>query len=354
MLKPLLNSITNCTKPYHFNYNTNQLLITYFQRKPIKGFHFSVEIIFNDLRKNLSSKFSQKTIISKYYSKGFLPRVYNCIQAFFNQSNINHVTGDISYVGIFLQKNKTIHTILDCVFLQHKKGIRKQLLKYFWLTMPINRSKFITTISHSVKKEILEHSNCNADKIIVIPIAVGTEFVYTPKQFNTIQPRVLLIGTAPNKNVHRTLQALATINCFVNIVGKYQPEIESKIKKLHIPFQYDSNLDSVAMKARYDEADILVFASTYEGFGMPIIEAQSVGVAVVTSNISSMPEVANGAAVLVDPYNIDAIKAGINTVINNEILRKQNIENGLQNVKQYTSKRIAQQYMDLYNQVLNK
>ena len=109
--------------------------VVYFQRKPITGFHFSVEIIFKDVRQYLPTTFQTSIRIAPYFSKGVLPRLYMMVQAMFQQGNINHITGDISFIGILLQKEKTIQTILDCVFLQNKQGWKRSILKYFCTTL---------------------------------------------------------------------------------------------------------------------------------------------------------------------------------------------------------------------------
>jgi glycosyltransferase involved in cell wall biosynthesis len=329
----------------------NELEIVYFQRKPIKDFHFSVEIIFDDLKRNLPPWIKQTTKISKFYSKGFFPRLYNCVEAYRNQKQINHVTGDISYVGVFLNPRKTIHTILDCVFLQNKNKLETGLLKYYWLKMPVKRSVFVTTISESVKKEILDLVPCNPEKIVVIPIPKSEVFKRYDKSFNRVKPRILIIGSAPNKNFNNIIRSLTGIDCIINIVGKYEKEYVKLFESLKIEYIYESGLNVMEMNSRYQKADLLVFASTYEGFGMPIIEAQAVGVPVVTSNISSMPEVAGDAAVLVNPFDSNEIRKGVLSVINNSKLRNDIIQKGFVNAERFNSDKITMQFLNLYKQI---
>jgi glycosyltransferase involved in cell wall biosynthesis len=102
---------------------------------------------------------------------------------------------------------------------------------------------------------------------------------------------------------------------------------------------------------QYQCADMLVFASTYEGFGLPIVEANAVGRAVVTSNICSMPEVAGDAACLVDPYDVESIRKGILQVINCADYRAALVTAGLKNVERFRPEKIAEQYAQLYRKI---
>ena len=108
------------------------------------------------------------------------------------------------------------------------------------------------------------------------------------------------------------------------------------------------------MVNEYEKCDILSFVSTYEGFGLPIIEAQTCGRVVITSNISSLPEVAGNGAYFINPYDITEIKNGIKELINNSKLRDELIQNGIENVKRFNPEQIANQYKELYQKVLNE
>jgi glycosyltransferase involved in cell wall biosynthesis len=119
-------------------------------------------------------------------------------------------------------------------------------------------------------------------------------------------------------------------------------------------FEYVNEYDLTTrqMVAAYRDCDLLVFASLYEGFGMPILEAQASGRAVVTSNLSSMPEVAGDGACLVDPNDIESIRAGVRRVIQDADYRAGLIAEGQRNVEQYRPERIAALYLDVYRELL--
>lgn len=326
--------------------------VTYFHRKVIPNFHFSVEIIFKDVRQFLPEEVEYEVVTSRFFSKGFFPRLYNCIEAYFKQGKINHVTGDINYIGICLNSERTIHTMLDSVFLINSTGWRRWILQQFWMRIPARRCRYITTISEASKKEIVEFSECDPEKVKVIPIALSPVFKFVERSYNWQKPRILLVGTAPNKNMTRIIDALRGINCTVSMVGKFTQEIKRQLEENEIEHTYESGLTIEDMYKKYQSTDILVFASTYEGFGMPIIEAQAVGVTVVTSNISSMPEVAGeNGAIFVDPYDTESIRAGIMKAITDEEERNRVINFGFSNIRRFDPQKISNMYVDLYKQL---
>jgi len=326
--------------------------VAFFLRKPRKVGNYSVEFIFEDVKARLKDEMQAYTFFSTYESAGLFKRLYNCIEASFRQKRVNHVTGDINYLGLMLSKKRTIHTILDCVFLSSTSGIRHKILKLFWLTIPLNRSAYVTAISHATKEEILKYKkNYRPERIVVIPVAISNKFKRKDKPFKKEKPVILQVGAAHNKNIPRLIEALKGINCELHIVGKQNEEYEALLKQANIDYVYQWGLTDEEMIKKYEEADMLAFVSTYEGFGMPILEANAVGRPVVTANILSMPEVAGNAACLVDPYDVAAIRQGITKVINDDDYRNTLIQKGFENIKRFDPALIANEYLALYKRV---
>jgi glycosyltransferase involved in cell wall biosynthesis len=114
------------------------------------------------------------------------------------------------------------------------------------------------------------------------------------------------------------------------------------------------NISDKELIKEYKNCDLVIFASTYEGFGLPIVEAQATGRAVITSNVCSMPEVAGNAACLVDPLDPMKIRAGILKVIHNSKYRNDIVKKGLKNVSRFRAKKIAYQYASLYKEIYSK
>jgi glycosyltransferase involved in cell wall biosynthesis len=325
--------------------------VVFFHRKPRSVGNYSVEFIFEDVRNRLSEEINSKVVVSKYESSGFAKRLYNCLEASYNQGQVNHITGDVNYLGLLLKRKRTIQTILDCVHLNTSQGIKYKILKLFWLSIPERRSKYITAISESTKQEILRHHKCDPDKIVVIPVAISPKFKRVDKSFNKERPRILQVGTAPNKNIPNLIEAVKGLPCVVNIIGKKNDEYEALLKKYNIEYVYEWGLTDEQILQRYEQADILSLASTYEGFGMPILEAQAVGRAVITSKLFSMPEVAGDAAVMVNPYEVSEIRKGLEKIIYDDAFRNDMIGRGFQNIKRFDPDYIARQYLSLYQQI---
>lgn len=327
--------------------------VIFFHRKPRPNQNYSVESLFAFVRANLPSDIDWEVKELKYISEGFFKRLYIGIEAAINQKGINHITGDINFIALFLKKRYTILTILDIGFLNTKSQIKFWLLKLFWVALPVRRSELITTISNSVKSELLKRVKVDPNKVHVIYVPISEKFVISPKAFDHNKPTILQIGTKPNKNVIRLAKALHGIPCRLDIIGELDASTKQELIDNKIEYYSYINLSTAEVISRYVSADIVAFVSTYEGFGMPIVEANAVGRVVVTSNLSSMPEVAGKAAHLVDPFQVISIRNGFLKVINDDHYRNELIEEGKKNVTRFKASEIAKQYAELYRLLKN-
>jgi len=328
--------------------------VTFFSRRPMRG-NFSIERVFEVVRKNLPKDIGHEVFVPKYISKGFFPRLYDVFEAAFHQGDVNHITGDVHFLSYLLGKNKTVLTIHDCVFLHTKMSkISRAIIKFFWYQMPAKRVAYITTISQFSKKEILSVVNFDPQKIIIIADPLPNGFRYSKKAFNRKEPVILQIGTSVNKNLFNLFAALKGVKCRLNIVGRLNAEHLHALKKNHVRYKNYLNLTDAQIVKKYEECDLVTFVSTYEGFGMPIIEANAVGRAVLTSNIAPMDEVAHGSACLVDPNDILSIREGLLKIISDRHYREELIKSGLKNAKRFDPHIIANQYLRLYKQVVGK
>lgn len=328
--------------------------IVFFQRKPRPNKNFSIENFFNQLRSNLPNHIQAITYTSQFYSNGLFKRLFIALDSIFHQADVNHVTGDINYAAIFLRSKKTILTILDVGVLDTKKPISGKIIKLFWLTIPVKRVGYITTISNSAKSEILKLVNTNEEKIRVIYVPISSKFCFKPKEFNKEKPIILQIGTKYNKNLERLSNSLKGISCQLNIVGELSPQQKNILASNQIDYTNVFNLSDEELLRIYEDADMLAFVSTYEGFGMPIVEAQMVGRPIITSNILSMPEVAGNGACIVNPFSEEEIRAGILKIIHDDEYRQQLIKNGRINAKRFSVELISEQYLELYQEIYNK
>jgi glycosyltransferase involved in cell wall biosynthesis len=324
--------------------------VTHFQRLPRRR-HFSIERLFADVRSGLPPSITCRVAVSHFESRGLFKRICNAVAARGMQTQVNHITGDIHYVALLMRPEKTILTIHDCVSLTIHPGLKRTLIRLLWYEWPARRAFVITTVSESSKREILTHTHCPAEKIRVIPNCISREFQPSPKPFNAECPLVLQIGTAPTKNIERLVAALSGLRCRLRIVGTPNDAQWAAIRDSGVDCSVVERLTAEEIVQAYKDADIVALVSTYEGFGLPIAEANAVGRPVIAGNVYSMPEVAADAASLVDPYDVKAIRAAFVKVISDSAYRERLIDAGYSNARRFDGRVVARQYAELYASV---
>ena len=327
-----------------------KITISFFVRKPLKDFHYSIENFYNELLNFRSNKFLIVKKMLPLESKGIVKRILISLWSIFNQSNINHITGDINFISIFTSKKKNILTILDLYGFNRLSGIRKYLYKLIWLTLPIKNSNKIITISEKIKKEILQNFNVEKKQIKVIPCAVSKIYKKKTKKINLINPNILFIGTAENKNLERTIHAIAELNIKLIIIGKINKFNLNLLKQNKIKYKNYINQTQNQMHNHYKKCDIVLFPSIYEGFGLPILEAQTVGRILITSNLSPMKETAGKAAIYVNPFSKNDIRKKIISLKKNKKKISLLIKQGYKNAQRFKVINLQKEYIKFYNE----
>ena len=320
-------------------------------RRPHAGGHFSIERSFSAVWPELASRLTGRIerVTAGRASKGFWPRLQIMAQMARLKADVFHLTGDIHFAALALPGRKTILTVHDCGFLRHPNPLARRLLSIFWLKWPVRHCGFVTAVSEATKAEIVQHTGCSPDKINVIPSAIPAHFRPVPKVFNEKKPRILHIGSAPNKNLIRHIEALRGVPCVLHIVATLRDSEKKLLETAGIEYEITPDLDDAGIVQAYENCDLLLFASTLEGFGMPILEAQSVGRPVITSNCSSMPEVAgDGGACFVNPLDTDSIRAGVLRVIHGPEYRERLVLRGFENAARFRAEAVAEAYCQLY------
>jgi len=261
------------------------------------------------------------------------------------------------------------------VFSLPNKLVNKKaaLIEKLFLFPAIKRSKKIFTISHYIQAEIKKLFNIPDSKISVIYPGVSPDFRIISDQVlkNTIILKyklpvkfILFVGTIePRKNLCRLVEAYAQLvrkhslnDLSLILVGKQgwgHQQLLEKIKALNLVskvifLHYVPAADLVYL---YNLATAFAFPSLDEGFGLPALEAMACGCPVITSNISALPEVAEGAAVLVDPYSVKEILAGLEKIIFQLDLAIVLRERGIERARQFSwtagAKKILQEIAGL-------
>ena len=316
-------------------------------RRPIPEY-FSLENVFSTIRQPLE-KLIRITQTSAPSARANPLSVLSNLRAFRKlHGDVFHVTGDIHYAVFAFPGKKTVLTIHDCVFLYNTKGLRRWIFLWCWLKLPVRHARFITTISEATKKDIIDHTGCAPSKIVVINNPMDAAFMYTPKSFNASKPVILQMGTWSNKNLERVIEALTGLSCHLTIIGKLSDEQLALLKQSNMEYSNHFNISKDGLIAQYKACDMVLFASTFEGFGLPVIEAQAIGRPLVTSDLSPMKDVAGEGACLANPYDSVSIRNCVNRIISEAAYRTALVENGLVNVRRFEPGNIAAAYAAVY------
>lgn len=316
---------------------------------------FSIENVFRIIEKKVKIKFETENIYLPQIGYSNIKDLYENIKFTKKIStDIYHITGEINFLACVTPPQKTIITIHDYVNLENNKGLKKIISWIFWNYIPLKRCSYATCISKKVLDETVERFPKYKHKCILIPNPVDDDIEYKNKEFNKIKPRILVIGTRENKNLERIIKALEKINCVLDIIGKLSDDQKKMLQKYNVEYKNEFNLSNEEIRQKYYYCDIVCFPSLYEGFGLPIIEAQTIGRPVITSNIKPMIDIANDGACIVNPYDYLDIRKGILKVIDDDVFRNKIIKNGKENCKNYNSDIIAEKYCELYKNIISK
>jgi glycosyltransferase involved in cell wall biosynthesis len=280
------------------------------------------------------------------------------------------------YVLPVLTPSRTVVTIHDCIHLMFPEYLPNRLGYVYAraaLYAAAHKSDRIFTVSEQSKRDILRFFSVPPEKIVVTPNAIDDQFNLPPSEEHLVNTReryqlshsyLLYVGNIkPHKNLERLIEAFHLVRLQgrseleLIIIGDEISKLQSLRRAIH---KYDihryvrflGHVPDKTLAVLYRLAAVFVFPSLYEGFGLPPLEAMASGTPVVTSNVSSLPEVVGDAAVLVDPYKAEAIADGILDVLRSAHLRDDLRKRGLERVKAYSWARSVQQVRAVYGEVL--
>lgn len=254
-----------------------------------------------------------------------------------------------------------ILTICDLIYLYTpgKSGLVKKALFEIFVKPSIKKAHKILTISEYSKKTLIEWAKIPAEKIINVSCGISQIFTANGIKHTPDYPYLLHVGnTKAHKNVERLIQAFsfAKIDSSIKLILTGQPtsELHHIIAKnqLQERIVFSNTLSETKLAEYYRGATALVFPSLYEGFGLPVLEAMASGTPVITSNVTSLPEVAGDAAMAVSPYEIDSIVDSIEKIFHHPELRQNMIEKGFQRVKLFSWDNTAIQVQTILNEAL--
>jgi len=271
----------------------------------------------------------------------------------------------------------TVHDVFfgPCTFFRNYKT---RLTYQFLTRRSVKKASIAVVISNFIKQKLIEYiprMSENQDRIRVVPNGVGTEFtpVQGPEETERIRRKygirdryIFCVGSFASgiKNLPGILKAFSIMNNSLReshqmvIAGKIFeriPEASDLLRKLKgqnrvicLGYVADAELPSI-----YRNAEVFMFPSLHEGFGIPVLEAMACGTPVLTSNITGMPEVAGDAALLVDPYNIDEMKGGMERMLTDDHLREDLSKKGLQRAHLFSWATTAERTLKIYEELGN-
>lgn len=249
--------------------------------------------------------------------------------------------------------------------------VRRLLLNRPLMHVAIQQASSIVTVSESARRDLLRFHGVPADRVSVVHEAASPAFrpISDRARLEDVRVRyglpkrfILYVGTIePRKNLTRLMTAFAAarragIPQHLVCVGPYgwsSNDLSGHIKKLGIEdaVHFTGYLPFDHLPAIYNLGDFFVFPSLYEGFGLPVVEAMASGLPVLTSNSSSLGEIAGDAAVTIDPTDTDAMIASIRHLATDVDLRRQMSERGLERARGFSWTQTAREMLRVYHRV---
>lgn len=269
------------------------------------------------------------------------------------KADIYHVTGDCYFLSLFLPWKKTMMTVHDIgMYKNHPKTLKRRVFAFVSFVLPMKFLKISTAISDLSKQDLVQILGINPYKVVVIPNPLVLPLEHSCYTFNNERPVILQIGTGDHKNLIGLIKAVKGMSCFLDIVGRPSEYLIKLMDTYRISYNITSDISIEDIKKKYHECDIVYFASFSEGFGLPILEAQTVGRPIITSDMEPMRSIAGSGSILVNPADHEQIRKAIEIIINNSLQREQTVQKGLENVKKYELKDIVKKYIEVYNKLL--
>lgn len=273
-----------------------------------------------------------------------------------------------------LNNQKKIVTIHDIIAYKFPDSVNLLPRIRFKLLLHriIKNSDLIITDSYNSKKDLITHFNVPPEKIEVTYLGIDDKFRVLPQEkvseikdkYGLNCPFILYVGMlAKHKNIPVLLEAFNIVlkkglNCKLVIAGgkawKFQHIFETLYKlDLQENVIFTGYIPDEDLPALYNAADLFVYPSVYEGFGLPPLEAMACGTPVITSNTSSLPEVVGDAAILFSPYDEEELADSIYNVFTDSDLKRSMVLKGLNRSKMFSWSKCASETLKIYKSALN-
>lgn len=312
-------------------------------------------------------KFEYSSVYLRYFWEQFILPFY----VFKDKIDLLHSLG---YVTPLFTTAKKVVSILDINYKGHSNNM--SAIKRFLLGSMINLSakfsKKIITISDFSKKQIVEYTKANSNKVIVTLLSGSSDIFYTEnltsasifKRYNIDNKYIIAFSSpSPHKNIEGLIVAVEEIfkntpNLKMVLVGHQNKSqnLKNSIQKhklskniIFTGFVPDEDIEPLL-----SNAELFVFPSLYEGFGIPLLDAQACRVPVVSSNAGSLPEVGGDAVLYFNPENIIDMRNAISKVLEDDSFANDIVEKGLENRLKFSWKKTALETLAVYEEILKE
>lgn len=369
------------------NSSLNILAITGIEHKQIIG----KKRVFFELSKKMKGFVNFNEVSLSGDKKIIIPGQHYIYYLFLYANKINQNLNDdtdlihaFSQVETFLfpkikSEAPKIATCLDIIPIVYPQNnvnfIENLFIKYSIKGM--EKADKIICISEHTKKDLINFTNIDPDKIETIYLGINENFKKLRKdqiesfkqQYSLQNPFILYVGSEqPRKNFISLVKAfykLTKIKGFEELklvkVGKPQTSRRERKKLMEFinglglqeKIKFIDYVDEINLPKLYNAADLFVFPSLYEGFGLPPLESMACGTPVIASNRASVPEVVGDAGIVLDPLNIDQLTKEMENVLNSESLQKELFQKGLNRSRKFTWENCAKDTLKVYNELLD-
>ncbi len=259
----------------------------------------------------------------------------------------------------------TVHDLIPLLFPQQSSG-RARLLFRWTMALALNIAQRVIVVSSATRDDLLVHFRVPASSVAVIPEAADPAFHPRPpgevetvrRKYGLPESFILYLGSnKPHKNLPRLIEAWSQVTQYgirntLVIAGVWDPrypEAHFLAERLGLQnVRWLGPVPEADLPVLYSAATLFVFPSLYEGFGLPVLEAMACGTPVVCSNTSSLPEVAGGAAILVDPLDVGALALAVKRLWEDEALRQELRERGLEQAACFSWKHTVKETLAVY------